>query len=322
MHQVDNETTTPEMPPFEMTIRPGWFTKGGQGQAATYPGADWFNMVQAELLNVLGAAGILPDKPQLDQLAQAVVKLATETAANTVSGVFLEKAKNLADVPDKAKARTALDVLASAVVHQLVSDALTAMTQALAQHANAADPHSQYTTAQELSTALSQAITAHKNESDPHSQYIGNAQLTEAIEAHKKANNAHPAKSVTTGITGVPGSNLEETLQALVENATSNELQTTFFTVTGSVAAYTCSADRPLSKLLAAGKLVEIQVIAGWSNRGRLCTTTWLVDGANPATYYEENVNCATVLVKQQADNSVQFTTDQRIFAIYHRLIK
>ncbi|VFS62683.1 Phage Tail Collar Domain [Leminorella grimontii] len=50
---------------------PKWFTES----PPSYPGAAWFNIVQAELLNLLDAAGISPQKADLTQLTQAVNSL-------------------------------------------------------------------------------------------------------------------------------------------------------------------------------------------------------------------------------------------------------
>ncbi|NBI12124.1 hypothetical protein GVX81_00475 [[Haemophilus] felis] len=77
MFHLDNESGISNLP----TIAPLrshqrlWFTEGGHGNAISYPGADWFNIVQAELLNVLDEAGIAPDKGQLNQIAQAIRKM-------------------------------------------------------------------------------------------------------------------------------------------------------------------------------------------------------------------------------------------------------
>lgn len=70
----DNASSVPDMP----TIKPvlfterRWFTEGGDGIQPSYPGADWFNAIQAEMLNVLALANITPDKNALDQFAQAI----------------------------------------------------------------------------------------------------------------------------------------------------------------------------------------------------------------------------------------------------------
>lgn len=81
MYHLDNESgvSTFALAPVRNTQRL-WFTEGGNGNAISYPGADWFNMVQAELLSVLDDAGITPDKGQLNQISQAIRKMAIEKA--------------------------------------------------------------------------------------------------------------------------------------------------------------------------------------------------------------------------------------------------
>lgn len=74
MFHLDNESgisNRPAIAPLRSQQRL-WFTEGGHGNAISYPGADWFNIVQAELLSVLDEAGIAPDKGQLNQIAQAI----------------------------------------------------------------------------------------------------------------------------------------------------------------------------------------------------------------------------------------------------------
>ncbi|HDO7098893.1 phage tail protein [Klebsiella pneumoniae] len=74
MYHLDNASSVPDMPaikPVLFTER-RWFTEGGDGIAPSYPGADWFNAIQAEMLNVVALANITPDKNKLDQFAQAV----------------------------------------------------------------------------------------------------------------------------------------------------------------------------------------------------------------------------------------------------------
>ncbi|EMX8695992.1 tail fiber protein [Klebsiella michiganensis] len=74
MYHLDNASSVPDMPaikPVLFTER-RWFTEGGDGIAPSYPGADWFNAIQAEMLNVLALANITPDKNALDQFAQAI----------------------------------------------------------------------------------------------------------------------------------------------------------------------------------------------------------------------------------------------------------
>lgn len=74
MYHLDNASSVPEMPTIKpvMFTETRWFTEGGDGIAPSYPGADWFNAIQAEMLNVLSMANIAPDKNKLDQFAQAI----------------------------------------------------------------------------------------------------------------------------------------------------------------------------------------------------------------------------------------------------------
>ncbi|HEJ7944161.1 TPA: tail fiber protein [Serratia marcescens] len=74
MFHIDNASSAAVMPPVhpQLFTQPRWFTEGGEGVEPTYPGSDWFNIIQAEMLNVLMLAGIAPDKTKLDQFAQAI----------------------------------------------------------------------------------------------------------------------------------------------------------------------------------------------------------------------------------------------------------
>ncbi|ATA26574.1 phage tail protein [Brenneria goodwinii] len=74
MYHLDNDSSVVDMPqtaPVLFTER-RWFTEGGDGIQPSYPGADWFNIIQAEMMNVLALANITPDKNQHDQFAQAI----------------------------------------------------------------------------------------------------------------------------------------------------------------------------------------------------------------------------------------------------------
>ncbi|MBO1591851.1 tail fiber protein, partial [Yersinia pseudotuberculosis] len=143
MYGLDNTSGISVMPPVAPAVSPTplWFTEGGAGQSPSYPGQDWFNMFQAEHLNVLADAGISPDKSKLNQLATAIKKLiatglpeipvaslsqkgivqlsssinsdsetlaATSKAVKTASEAALKIEKNLSDLNDTAAARTNL----------------------------------------------------------------------------------------------------------------------------------------------------------------------------------------------------------------------
>ncbi|KHD28799.1 hypothetical protein [Xenorhabdus nematophila] len=76
MFGLDNPSGINVMPAITPTNNsaPLWFTEGGAGLSASYPGQEWFNQVQAELLNVLKEAGVTPDKGKLNQLSAAIKK--------------------------------------------------------------------------------------------------------------------------------------------------------------------------------------------------------------------------------------------------------
>ncbi|ENO4780491.1 TPA: phage tail protein [Escherichia coli] len=77
MYHVDNNTGVPVMPPVaaEYSKTTLYFTEGGNGIPPTYPGPDWFNIVQSELLKILEEAGITPDKADTGQIMAALKKL-------------------------------------------------------------------------------------------------------------------------------------------------------------------------------------------------------------------------------------------------------
>ena len=86
MFGLDNKSGINVMPSIAPadSQTPLWFTEGGAGMSATYPGQDWFNQIQAELLNVLKAADIAPQKGNLTQLSSAISKLASAYAVSIV----------------------------------------------------------------------------------------------------------------------------------------------------------------------------------------------------------------------------------------------
>ncbi|MBS9439004.1 hypothetical protein EAE91_18255 [Photorhabdus noenieputensis] len=125
MFGLDNPSGVSVMPPITPASNPNplWFTEGGAGLAVSYPGQEWFNIVQAELLSVLQAANVRPDKSKLDQLAVAIKSIVAEKSigltdklgnssvlaasqklvseVNDNSNSKLAKNQNGADIPDK-----------------------------------------------------------------------------------------------------------------------------------------------------------------------------------------------------------------------------
>ncbi|HCA7356770.1 TPA: SGNH/GDSL hydrolase family protein [Citrobacter freundii] len=97
MFHVDNPSGIKTMPPVSglYSKEPLYFTHGGNGVPPTYPGPEWFNIVQSELLNVLKESGIKPEKGNLNQLASAIKK--------AIAAGALLKENNGDDIPDPAK---------------------------------------------------------------------------------------------------------------------------------------------------------------------------------------------------------------------------
>lgn len=92
MYGLDNTTGISVMPAIAPAVSPTplWFTEGGANQSPSYPGQDWFNMMTAELLNVLNEAKINPNKGDLTQLTKAIKKIISDGSllvANNLSEI-------------------------------------------------------------------------------------------------------------------------------------------------------------------------------------------------------------------------------------------
>lgn len=91
MFHVDNPTGVPVMPPVaaELSKTTLYFTEGGNGIPPTYPGPDWFNIIQSELLEILRQANIKPDKNTTDQIMTALKKLfiSNSGSAGAIAGL-------------------------------------------------------------------------------------------------------------------------------------------------------------------------------------------------------------------------------------------
>ncbi|MEA8878356.1 hypothetical protein ACTM53_22745 [Citrobacter freundii] len=82
MFHLDNNSGVSAMPPVGavQSSAPRWYTEGGGGTPASYPGADWYNIIQAELLNLLSAYGINPNKSDFNQLQYAIEEAISQNA--------------------------------------------------------------------------------------------------------------------------------------------------------------------------------------------------------------------------------------------------
>ncbi|MBJ9011224.1 pyocin knob domain-containing protein, partial [Citrobacter koseri] len=98
MFHLDNNSGISSMPApaAQQSSATRWFTEGGGTDSPSWPGQDWFNIVQAELLNVLTAAGIAPKKAQFNQLALAIKAIVNKDA--------LLKANHLSEIKDAGAA--------------------------------------------------------------------------------------------------------------------------------------------------------------------------------------------------------------------------
>ncbi|HGM5299482.1 hypothetical protein [Serratia marcescens] len=74
MFHLDNTSGVPDMPtPKEpMSNSPRWFGESVQQGGISWPGADWFNIIQAELLEILTLIDAAPDKEQFNQLSNVI----------------------------------------------------------------------------------------------------------------------------------------------------------------------------------------------------------------------------------------------------------
>ncbi|EOF4706587.1 tail fiber domain-containing protein [Klebsiella oxytoca] len=86
MYHLDNTSGVPEMPePKEQqSTSPRWFGESQEQGGISWPGADWLNIVQAELLNILKAGGINPDKSNHAQLASAIKQMVMYDATTDI----------------------------------------------------------------------------------------------------------------------------------------------------------------------------------------------------------------------------------------------
>ncbi|PWD92216.1 hypothetical protein DC081_03820, partial [Ignatzschineria cameli] len=121
---VDNKTGVrvkpPKNPVFSEAIL--WFTDA-LGSIPTIPQADWFNMIQAELLGMAEALGVTPDKLDDGQLGKALI-----AAFEKVGGDIANLPKVLDRLGDSAVDAASQRIVN--VVNKLAKDAMQSSLQA------------------------------------------------------------------------------------------------------------------------------------------------------------------------------------------------
>ncbi|HGN8865937.1 TPA: hypothetical protein ACK1Z8_004668, partial [Klebsiella michiganensis] len=87
MYHLDNTSGVPEMPEpkDQQSINPRWFGESQEQGGISWPGADWFNIIQAELLNILSDAGIPAEKNTYDQICKAIKQIGGDKLRSDLS---------------------------------------------------------------------------------------------------------------------------------------------------------------------------------------------------------------------------------------------
>jgi microcystin-dependent protein/cytoskeletal protein CcmA (bactofilin family) len=82
MFQIDNDTSSLNLPAPTAANRPGYFVDGdpAKGLAATILPAEFMNMLMMEFVNLVKAAGLAPSKSDYTQLSQAIPALISKLA--------------------------------------------------------------------------------------------------------------------------------------------------------------------------------------------------------------------------------------------------
>lgn len=88
MYQIDQATASSTLPAPAAAGTQGFFTNGNpaSGVAATIVDADWLNMIQQELVNIVAAAGITPSKTTYNQVLSAIKRIGQSTVVLTDTG--------------------------------------------------------------------------------------------------------------------------------------------------------------------------------------------------------------------------------------------
>lgn len=88
MFQIDEATAASSLPTPATAGTQGYFTNGNPagGVPATIVDADWLNMIQQELINIVQAAGEMPSKTTYNQVLLAIKRLVQSQVVLTDTG--------------------------------------------------------------------------------------------------------------------------------------------------------------------------------------------------------------------------------------------
>uniref|UniRef100_UPI0035C77B40 hypothetical protein n=1 Tax=Serratia quinivorans TaxID=137545 RepID=UPI0035C77B40 len=75
MFHIDNKSGVTKMPDVGEVLSDQTLFFTEEKDKATWPGASWFNIIQSELLNILKAANITPEKGKLNQISTAIIRM-------------------------------------------------------------------------------------------------------------------------------------------------------------------------------------------------------------------------------------------------------
>jgi hypothetical protein len=121
VYRIDNPTSVPQLPIVPAPATPGFFTNGQAATAFAPTRVDdwWLNMVQEEILTVVLAAGLTPNKASTSQLYEAIQAIAYGT--NPDLSAYLPLSGGTLANPGNLTVAGALTGLASANVAGNVS---------------------------------------------------------------------------------------------------------------------------------------------------------------------------------------------------------
>lgn len=130
MFFLDNESGVDVMPTIanQKSNEVKWFTEGDNVNPESWPGQDWLNIVQAELLNVLNEAKIKPNKTELNQLSKAIKalieanKFKIDDASSTTKGIVQLSSATDSDSETEAATPNAVKTVNDAIKNKVSAE--------------------------------------------------------------------------------------------------------------------------------------------------------------------------------------------------------